>query len=254
VGRNEERDGAGLQCVLADLHVHTCLSACASLDMTPVKIVRRALAGRLGMIGITDHNSVENCAAVMKVAAGTDLCVLPGMELTTAEEAHLVALFPDLESALVMQELVYQRLLPGENDEELFGLQVVATENDEVERMNPRLLSTATTLPVDEAVAAVHERGGLAIAAHIDRESFSLIGQLGFVPDDLQLDALEISCRITPEEAVRRYAPGLPLIQSSDAHRPEEIGRACTTFLIERASTPEIRKALQGCDGRRIER
>jgi PHP family Zn ribbon phosphoesterase len=105
---------------------------------------------------------------------------------------------------------------------------------------------------VEEIVKDIHSLQGLAIAAHIDRESFSLIGQLGFVPADLPLDALEISPGISHDEAVRRYAPSLPLVQSSDAHKEEEIGRCRTVFLVEEASIEEIIKALEEKAGRRI--
>ena len=158
-----------------------------------------------------------------------------------------------MEPARELQETVY-RHLPGENDEETFGMQVIANADDEVLGFNKRLLIGATTLRVEEIVEAIRSLGGLAVAAHIDRESFSLIGQLGFVPDDLALDALEISPGISHDEAVRRYVPSLPLVQSSDAHKEDEIGRCRTVFLVEEASIEEIRKALEEQEGRRVVR
>ncbi|UCF09839.1 MAG: PHP domain-containing protein, partial [Candidatus Bipolaricaulota bacterium] len=154
-----------LSVTAVDLHIHTCLSPCASLDMTPRKIVRRACERALGMIAVTDHNSAENAAAVMAAARDTALCVIPGLEVTTAEEAHVLGLFAELEAALSLQEIVYRHLLPGENDEDLFGMQVVANENDEVEGLNKRLLIGATSLTVNQLVEAIHEREGLAVAA-----------------------------------------------------------------------------------------
>ena len=106
-----------LQEVTVDLHVHTCLSPCATLDMTPRKIVARALEMKLDMIAVTDHNSAENAGAVISAAADVPLTVLPGFEVTSAEEAHVVCLFGRLEDALAFQEVVYARLQPGENDE-----------------------------------------------------------------------------------------------------------------------------------------
>ena len=132
------------------------------------------------------------------------------------------------------------------------GMQVIANADDEVLGFNHKLLIGATTLGVDDIVKNIHSLKGLAIAAHIDRESFSLIGQLGFVPDELPLDALEISPRISHDEAMDRYAPCLPLVQSSDAHTEEDIGRCRTIFLVEEASIEEIRKALEEKEGRRI--
>ncbi len=235
----------------ADLHVHTCLSPCADINMSPAAIVKRAQSLGVDILGICDHNSAENVLAAVAAARGHGLHVLPGMELTSAEEVHILALFDKPELAQALQEIVY-RHLPGKNDEEIFGMQVLANADDEVLGFNQKLLIGATTLGVDEIVKNIHSLQGLAIAAHIDRESFSLISQLGFVPDNLPLDALEISPAISPEEALRRYAPALPLVQSSDAHQQDEIGRRRTVFLIEEASIAEIKKALQQQEGRRI--
>ncbi len=237
----------------ADLHVHTCLSPCADVKMSPLAIVKRAQTIGVDILGICDHNSAENAPAALEAARRHGVSVLPGMEVTSAEEVHILALFDAPEPARELQETVY-RHLPGENDEETFGMQVVANADDEVLGFNQRLLIGATTLRVEEIVEAILSLGGLTIAAHIDRESFSLIGQLGFVPDDLPLDALEISPGISHDEAVRRYAPSLPLVQSSDAHKVEEIGRCRTGFLVEEASIEEIRKALEEKEGRRIVR
>jgi PHP family Zn ribbon phosphoesterase len=128
---------------------------------------------------------------------------------------------------------------------------VVANADDDVLGFNHRLLIGATTLRLEEVVSSTRSLGGLAIAAHIDRESSSLIGQLGFVPDGLPLDALEVSPALSLEEAARRYDLSIPLIQSSDAHSKEEIGRCRTRLLMEQPSVEEIRKALQGREGRR---
>jgi len=202
-------------------------------------------------LGICDHNSAENAQAALEAARRHGVHVLPGMEVTSSEEVHLLALFDALDPVQKLQEIVY-RHLPGENDEETFGMQVIANADDEVLGFNQRLLIGATTLPVGEIVNKVRSLGGLAIAAHIDRESFSLIGQLGFIPDDLALDALEISPALSYEDAVRRYSPSLPLLQSSDAHKEEDIGQCFTSFLMERVSIGEIKKALRGQEGRRI--
>lgn len=235
----------------ADLHVHTCLSPCAEVKMSPATIVKRAKTCGIHILGICDHNSAENAPAALEAAGRHGVHVFPGMEVTSSEEVHLLALFDALESALQLQEIVY-RHLPGENDEETFGMQVIANADDEVLGFNPRLLIGATTLRVEEIVNEIHSLGGLAVAAHIDRESFSLIGQLGFIPDDLALDALEISPALSYEDAVHRYSPSLPLIHSSDAHKEEDIGQSYTRVLVEKASIGEIKKALRGQEGRRI--
>lgn len=238
----------------ADLHIHTCLSPCATLDMTPMKIVREALLNKLSVIAITDHNSAENVSAVIACARDTKLHVIPGMEIASAEEVHIVALFETVEQAQAVQEVVFEHLPPGENDEELFGLQIIANEFDEVERFDKRLLVSATSLSIDHAVSLVHDHQGLVIAAHIDREGYGIIGQLGFIPDYLKLDALEISRRMGLAEARARFAEysRFPFITSSDAHQLFEVGAAQTGFIMEIPDFAEIKKALLGMDGRAV--
>ena len=238
----------------ADLHIHTCLSPCADLDMTPIKIVDQAVKKGLSMIAITDHNSLENTQAVIKVARGTVLKVLAGVEITSVEEAHILGLFEKEDAVDSMQALIDDNLMPGENDEDLFGIQVVANEKDEVERISNRLLIGATQLSLEQIVLEIHQRQGLAIAAHIDRMSFSIPSQLGFIPPDLSLDALEISRHTTLPEA-REQIPECgryPVLTSSDAHFLNEIGQCRTCFEAERAEFAELRLALTGQEGRRL--
>jgi PHP family Zn ribbon phosphoesterase len=254
-----------LKIVQADLHVHTCLSPCADLDMTPMQIVKEARKQGLALIAITDHNSAENVAAVRTAATrdrtSPDPVVIAGMEVTSVEEAHMVVLFATPEQALDMQEIVYERLLPGKNDEERFGLQVVASPFDEVDGINDRLLIGATSMSVDEVVATAHRIGGMAFAAHIDRESFSLLIQLGFIPPGLALDAVEVSPRIPLDEAPARFADcaEYPFVTASDAHRLENLGASPLSLRIEveedgtiRKPFEELRLALRGQEGREI--
>ncbi len=246
--------GGTLKAVKADLHVHTCLSPCASLDMTPSRIVKTACERNLDLLAVTDHNSAENVKAVIASARNTDLVIIPGIEVTTSEEVHILGLFQDPGDAISMQELVYGQLQPGQNDEELFGIQVVADEHDMVDAINTRLLIGATSLMLDEVVDAIHQRNGLAVAAHVDRVSFSILGQLGFIPPGLKLNALEISSAMTPSEARGRFEEcrKFPLLTSSDAHSPEQIGRVFTHLLVERACWSELAKALASIDGRKV--
>lgn len=230
--------------VRADLHVHTCLSPCADDRMQATAIVQRAKTMGLDMIGICDHNSAENVAAVAKAGRREGLSVIGGMEITSREEAHILGLFEDERDLMRMQEVVYENL-PGENSEEAFGPQTVIDEWDRVVGANRRLLIGATTLTVEQVVEAIHERSGLAIASHVDRERFSLIGQLGFIPEGLSLDALEVS---RPSTMQQEY--DYPVVTSSDAHFLEDIGRNCTCFTLEDLSVSEIRKALRNEMGR----
>jgi PHP family Zn ribbon phosphoesterase len=235
----------------ADLHIHTCLSPCTELDMSPKGILTAAKKKELDIIGICDHNSSENSLAVMNAAKKMNIHVFPGMEVTSQEEAHVLALFDEIENALKLQKFIYKNL-PGENDEKAFGMQVMVNEKEEVLGFNNKLLIGATTIPLEEVIRLIHSFSGIAIASHIDRESFSIIGQLGFIPDNLDLDALEISPNISLEEARKRYAYNYPLTCSSDAHYPDDIGKSFTSFLLEDGTVAEIKKALKNEDGRKL--
>lgn len=236
----------------ADLHIHTCLSPCAELEMSPIRIAERARAVGLDVIAVCDHNSAENAGAVMTAGEKRNLTVLPGLEITTSEEVHVIGLFPTLGSALAVQEVVYSRL-PGKNEEDVFGMQVVADENDEVVEFNSRLLIGATEIGLEDVVDLIHEHGGLAIAAHVDREGFSIVGQLGFVPEGLNLDGLELSPHTRPGDFELADRGKWTLLASSDAHRLEEIGAAVTTLISAGTTLEEVGFALSGERGRSVE-
>jgi hypothetical protein len=176
------------------------------------------------------------------------------MEVSSAEEAHLLVFFDRDDDLLRFQDVVYGHL-SGTNDEKRFGQQVIADEDDGVTGFCDRLLIAATSLPVEGIVAAARASAGesLIIAAHIDRDMFSLVGQLGFIPPHLGLDAVEVSRRVTVEEARGRFAEcgRYPVVTASDAHRPDDIGSSTMCLTIENALVAEIKKALQGRDGRK---
>lgn len=236
------------------MHIHTCLSPCADEGMRPAAIVREARRKRVDMIGICDHNSMENVEAVMKAGVRENLRVLGGMEITSKEEVHILAFCEDLAGLENMQKTLYEHL-KGENDESSFGAQNVVNEFDERSGSNRRLLIGATDLGVAEVVDLIRSTGGLAIASHIDRERFSIMSQLGFIPETLGLDGLEVSSLTTVPEAKRRFPDIVkyPIIRSSDAHFLDDIGKLTTVFLMKDMGFAEIRRALAGSDGRKIE-
>jgi PHP family Zn ribbon phosphoesterase len=238
---------------IADLHIHTCLSPCAELDMTPLRIIDAAVKKGLDVIAISDHNSAENAGIAMKIAQEKGIKVLPAMEVTSYEEAHVLAIFDSIEKVMGMQEIVYKNLPDGINDERLSGYQVVVNENDEVLGFNKRILFGATGLSLKALVDAIHSFGGIAVASHIDKEIFSVISQLGFIPDDIAFDALEISYNTKRQRAESVFGAykSIPWITSSDAHHLNDIGRRTTSFFLEELSFEEIKKAFKG--ERRIE-
>jgi hypothetical protein len=221
--------------------------------MSPRAIVRRAVEAGLHLIAVCDHNSCENLPALQEAAEAAGLAVLAGMEITTQEEIHILGLFDAAACAFEVQKVVYEHL-PGENDETAFGCQVVVNEHEEVVSFNKKLLIGATTLSLEAVVDLIHCRGGIAVASHIDREAYSIISQLGFVPPGLALDALEVSPATGVDEARRRF-PGLdhlPFISSSDAHSLDGIGRSATVFLMEAPGIDEMKLALAGREGRKV--
>ncbi len=205
------------------------------------------------MIAICDHNSSENASFVMNAARGKKLNILPGMEVTTREEVHILAIFDSLDNLARLQELVYQNLA-GENDETRFGIQAIVNEIGEVEGLNNKLLIGATDLSLDKLVKSIHEFGGLAIAAHIDRESFSVLSQLGFIDENVKFDALEVTPLTGIEKARIKYQElsNYSFITSSDAHFLKDIGRAMTRIILEEATIAELKMAFAGQNGRYV--
>jgi predicted metal-dependent phosphoesterase TrpH len=219
--------------------------------MSPRRIVGEAIRQGLAVLAITDHNSAENVAATMRAAHDTGVTVLPGMEVCTIEEVHVLAIFDNLEAALELQSAVYDSLHEL-NDTDVFGLQVVTGAEDEVEGFQEKLLIGATDLTVDDVVQRIHRGKGLAIASHIDREAYSIVGQLGFIPTTLRFDALEISSAMSDEEAARRFREyrSYALVRNSDAHSLQEMGKSVTHFLVERPTCEELGRAFRKEGGR----
>jgi len=216
--------------------------------MIPPLIVSYAVEAGLDIIGITDHNSAENVAAVIEAARGTSLKVIPGMECESTEGVHIVCLFDEVEDALRMQEIVYSHLPDLPNRAETFGAQFVVDAEGEFVRYNDRLLLISTDLSLIEIANHVLELNGFAFPSHIDRRSYGIYGVLGFLPEIPRFHALEISRHITPEEAVTAYPDigGRKIFQSSDAHRLSELGEARTMLDLEHRTVEEIRRLCLG--------
>lgn len=205
-----------------DLHMHSCLSPCADADMTPNNIVNMSIIKGLDIIAITDHNSGENAKAIMECAEGTPLVVIPGMELETSEEVHVVCLFRSLENLINFQNLVYTVLPDMRNRPDIFGDQLILDKDDEVIGECDRMLITATDLIIDDVFGLVKKYGGVAYPAHIDRDSYSVLSNLGGIPESYRGRYLELSknCDFTKFLINGNHfvENGYHFIRASDAH------------------------------------
>lgn len=237
----------------ADLHVHTVLSPCAELEMIPPLIIERALELGLGFIAVCDHNATGNTPAMVEAGRQVGLCVLPGMEVQSREEVHILCLFDTLEQAAAWQAVVDAHLPALPNRDDVFGSQLIVDAWGEFVAFEERLLLTSTSLSVEEIFSGVHRLGGLALPAHVDRPSYSLLANLGFLPPGLDIIAVEISRQITPAEARKRFPQlaGVALIGSGDAHRLEEMTHR-TMFKVASPTVEEIKLACLGSDGRKV--
>ncbi len=250
----------------ADLHIHTVLSPCASREMRPGAIVRQAALRGLGVIAVCDHNSAGNVEAVRAAAAALPdgPLVVPGMEITTVEEAHVIGLFPDAAEARAAAREVAAglpdwrpfsraasgapRADPRQPEQELVDAA------GELAGRELLMLAAASAFSLAETVDLVHRHRGLAVAAHMDRRSFSVPGQLGFLPPDIPFDGLEISAAGAARGRAAEFAVhGLPLVSSSDAHFLEDIGTGFSVLEVHGACFDEIARALRGEQGRRCD-
>jgi 3',5'-nucleoside bisphosphate phosphatase len=239
--------------IRADLHVHTVLSPCAEVEMIPPLIVQQALKQKIDLIAITDHNASANVGAVQEAAAGTGLTVLPGMEVQSREDVHLLTLFETLDALNTWQKEVDAALPDRQNNSDLFGGQFVVDETGEFIRDEPRLLLTSTHFSIDEIFERVNALGGIVIPAHIERTTYGLLPTLGLISDQWNVSALEISRRTTPEKVIETF-PALrkyPFIQSGDVHRLEEF-LGTTLFTLLSPTLLEIRMAFKKIDGRDV--
>jgi 3',5'-nucleoside bisphosphate phosphatase len=221
--------------------------------MIPPFIVKAAEDRGINLLAITDHNASANVAAVQRAARGTSLTVLPGMELQTREEVHLLCLFDTLEQLEQWQEFVDQHMPPQENNIEFFGEQFVVDEAGDFVRRETQLLLTSADIDLARACDEVIALGGLPIPAHVDRKAFSLLANLGFVPPDLPILALEVSRHTSPDQARQRFPQisEYPMIQNGDAHRLSELLGA-NRFTVKAPIIEELKLALLGKKGRSV--
>lgn len=211
-----------------DFHMHSALSPCGDMDMTPNNIVNMAMLNGLDAIAISDHNTVGNVAAAMRVGEKVGVTVVPGMEVATAEEVHILTLYPSLDAANYVAEKVYAALPDITNQPDILGMQAQMDDQDNITGYEEKLLISACQLTLDELFYFVMETGGIFVPAHVDRHSYSILTNLGFIPDNLDIRWIEVSKHVTDLPAYLSNRPelkGYQILQNSDAHYLEDISQ-----------------------------
>jgi 3',5'-nucleoside bisphosphate phosphatase len=240
--------------IAADLHIHSALSPCGSLDMSPSAIVQHAQAAGLDLIAVCDHNSVDNSFTAAAIGARCGLRVICGMEAQTQEDVHLLCLFDEPADARSFYSHIYPALPDVANNPDFFGDQVVVDEEDNIVRVEPRLLINSLSLPISRLAELVGGHHGYVVPSHVDRLQFGVLPVLGFLPAELADCVLEVSSHV-PEDEVTRLFPelaGKPWVTNSDAHYLCDIGRAFTIYEAEAASVGALLAAARAGRASRV--
>jgi len=227
--------------MLADLHNHSCLSPCASLEMSPLQIARTAAAKGIDLIALTDHNSTRNCPAFREACNRCGIIPLFGMEVTTAEECHVLALFDNLDAAMEMDNWIAAAQPRTPLNLDYYSDQPVVDADDNIIELIPYFLGGAVAHSIDAVCRQARLLGGLFIPSHINRHAFSVESQLGFLPPG-DYDAIEVMPGTV--DAYRQRYPELAVITASDAHCPEQIGTYPFYIRLEGTDIASIRRAL----------
>ena len=225
-----------------DLHIHSCLSPCGDEDMTPHSIAGMSYINGLDIIAVADHNTARNIRAVQKAAEEFGILVVPAIEAETAENIHMLCLFPDASSAEKMGELLESHLPPIKNRPDIFGEQIIMNEIDEKTGQLDILLINATDISLEDMKRETEKFGGICIPAHIDREKNGMVATLGAVPKELCFSALELSRKASPDFPTDN---SYKYIKDSDAHRLTDISEKVNYIELEEKSIEEILKKLR---------
>ena len=231
--------------VFYDLHIHSCLSPCGDDDMTPNNLVHMAALAGLQVIAVADHNTTKNVPAAVKVGEECGVLVVPAMELTTKEDIHVLCLLPSLEQAEAFREYVYERLPQRKNRPKAFGHQLVLDEQDKLIEEEPQLLAFGSSIGIYEVKELLEEFGGIAIPAHIDRASYSLLGVMGLVDQEMGFSVYEVTrdCDVSALMEQHRFAGGF--LKSSDAHDLTAIRDAEFSLEVEELTAAGVIEAVR---------
>lgn len=230
-----------------DLHMHSCLSPCGDMDMTPNNIVGMSKLLGLNIIALTDHNCVLNCEAVMKLAKENDILAIAGMELTTMEEIHVVCLFPTFEKAMLFNDYVKEHQMQIKNRADIYGRQVIMNENDEEIGEVENLLILATDISVMNVKAIVESFGGVCYPAHINRDSMSILSVLGEIPPECGFKTVEVSSSgdINQLKSMHPILNDMLIVRDSDAHYLENMKDAQNYFELDTLTTENVLSILK---------
>lgn len=238
--------------IRADLHIHSVLSPCGGLEMSPGDLIKRLKEYKIEWFAITDHNSMANCPAYAAAAAKAGMAFSWGVEIQTSEEIHLLAYFDDPAKAQVFDNELYSSMLPLPNDPDFFGDQVVIDENENILRVEQLALMNSSTWDLNTAVDMVEAYGGLAVPAHVDATVNSILSQLGFMPDQPEFQLFGITALLDAEKWRREqpYFSGRALLRASDAHYLTDVGSGYSELYLEEASVAELKMAARQLSGR----
>lgn len=221
-----------------DLHIHSCLSPCGDLDMTPNNIVNMSLLKELDVIALSDHNTAKNVPAVRKLAQENGLLLIPAIEVCTSEEVHILCLFYDFECCYAFSEYLYDLLPPVQNKPEIFGEQFILNEKDETIGSLDKLLINAANLSIDQLIQILPSYRGIAVPAHVDKNSYSIIANLGFLPEEYHFSCIEV------KNPPFSYEFSGNVITNSDAHYLEHIAERERSIDVKEKSIQAVLDAL----------
>lgn len=225
-----------------DFHIHTALSPCGNEDMNPSNIINMSLLKGLDAIAITDHNSILNCLPCIEAAENKDIIVIPGVEIQSKEEVHLLCLFKSLESAEVFYKEIIENDLKEINKVDFFGNQYIFDKNSKIVGEEEKLLITSINMTIKQINLKVKDLDGVVIPAHIDKKNYSIISNLGFIPLDLDVKTIEISNKCDVHELINKneYLSKYRIIKNSDAHYLGDISEGLNYIEVEEKSIDSI--------------
>lgn len=228
--------------ICGDFHIHSCLSPCGSLDMSPAAIIEQAQTKGMNALALTDHNTTRNVRVFHTLCQNAGIYSLCGVEVNTIEETHILALFDHPDPAEDLGRILYQALPDIPNKPEVYGDQPVVNEDNEILELIPKALAAPCIISLSRLGELIHERGGLFIPSHVERPYTGVIDRLGFIPNE-PFDAVEVSRR-TPTDQRAALAGNYPWITNSDAHHIDDIAAAFNQFELDTFSIESLRNAL----------